>query len=155
MGHGADVTWNATGGKVVHFAYTHPKVAIGLGLGALSVATGGVGFAADLAFEGTALTTAADATALGSGVGASVLDTGACRKGEVAACVGAGLGFAGAGLGAPAVAGDLLGVEANTLPFVAIKGASAFGLNLGIGGLVIDSAVAPFSPRATANGACP
>ena len=54
------------GGKVVHWVSTHPKEAIGLGLGAVSILTGGVGLAADLAFEGTALTTTvADVAASG------------------------------------------------------------------------------------------
>ncbi len=124
---------------------SHPQVAIGIGLGVLAVATGGVGLAADVAFEGTLLTTTvADATAVGSGLGAAALDYGPCRSGDKAACVGAGLGFAGAALGAPAIFGDLLGVEADTLPFATLKGLSALGLGIGAGGFIVDLALAGF-----------
>ena len=69
--------WNDTGGKAVHWVKQHPREAIGIGLGIISVATGGIGLGADLVFEGTLLTTTmADATALATGAGAAYLDVG-------------------------------------------------------------------------------
>jgi RHS repeat-associated protein len=144
----SDVTqaWNDTGGKAVHYAATHPKEAIGIGLGVLSVATGGIGLAADVAFEGTLLTTTvADATAFASGAGAAYLDTGSCLSGDHIACLGAGLGIAGVLGAAPSVVGDILGVQPSTLPFALIKGFSAFGLLSGLTATEWDSLMALWS----------
>lgn len=149
----SDVTqaWNDTGGKAVHWAQTHPREAIGIGLGIVSVATGGIGLGPDLAFEGTLLTTTvADTTALATGAGAAYLDAGKCLQGDKVACIGAGLGLAGATGTLPAVIGDFIGVEADTLPFAAIKGASAFGRLSGLAATIFD----PFAAAAADASTC-
>lgn len=115
-----------------------------------SVATGGVGLAADVAFEGTLLTTTvADTAALATGAGAAYLDSGQCLAGNKVACIGAGLGIAGAISAAPAVVGDLIGVQVDTLPFAAIKGTSAFGLISGLGATIFDPFGAAAADAAT------
>jgi RHS repeat-associated protein len=143
--------WNDTGGQAVHWVKQHPREAIGIGLGVVSVATGGIGLGADLAFEGTLLTTTvADTTALATGAGAAYLDTGKCLSGDKVACIGAGLGVAGAAGAVPSVIGDLIGVEVDTLPFGTIKGASAFGLLSGLSATVFD----PFAAASAAVATC-
>jgi RHS repeat-associated protein len=103
--------WDDTGGKVVHAIATHPKVAIGIGLGVLAVATGGLGLAAAAGVEGIAIS----ATTLGvasvvAGGGAAALDYSGCfdTQGDgvsrTLACTGFATGLLGAGFGALAVA---------------------------------------------------
>jgi len=142
--------WNDTGGKAVRWVKQHPRDAIGIGLGVVAVATGGIGLGADVAFEGTFLTTTvADATALATGAGATYLDAGNCFSGDRVACVGAGLGIAGVGGSLASVIGDFFDVEVNSLPFAVIKGASAFGLLSGLAGTVFDPFAMSLADAAT------
>ncbi len=152
VGDGFATGWNETGGVTVHWVKENPKVAIGIGLGIIALGTGGIGLGADLAFEGTALTTTlVDTTAVVAGSGAAYLDTSKCLSGDNVACIAAGLGISGAAGAVPALVGDLIGVEANTLPFAVINGASAFGFVSGTAATVFD----PFAADAASAEACP
>lgn len=127
--------WNDTGGKAVHYVATHPKEAIGIGLGVVAVATGGAG----LLVEGAAATTILSATAVGSGLGASALDYGACRSGSTAACVGAGLGFIGSIAGGGPLAASIGGIADESLAGSLLTGLlGGFSLNFGAAGLTWD-----------------
>ena len=96
--------------SVGHWVEKHPQVAIGIGLGALAVATGGAGLAVEAGVIEASTTTslALSTTAVASGTGATVLDGRACVHGDHAACVGAGLGAVGTLAGG----GPLLASEA-------------------------------------------
>jgi len=133
----SDVTqaWNDTGGKAVHYVATHPKEAIGIGLGVVAVATGGAG----LLVGGAAATTILSATAVGTGLGASALDYGACRSGSTAACVGAGLGFIGSIAGGGPLAASIGGIADESLAGSLLTGLlGGFSLNFGAAGLTWD-----------------
>ena len=131
----ATQAWNDTGGKAVHYVATHPKEAIGIGLGVVAVAMGGAG----LLVEGAVATTILSATALGTGLGASALDYGACRGGSTAACVGAGLGFIGSIAGGGPLAASIGGIADESLAGSLLTGLlGGFSLNFGTAGLTWD-----------------
>ena len=92
VGHGADVAWNATGGKVVHFVYVHRsgfEVGAGLVLGVAAAATG-IGAILEGA-TGTGLVLGGASVIAGSG--ATAFDLGPCvHNGNPTACAGLGLG---------------------------------------------------------------
>lgn len=97
-----------------HFVATH-KVADGIALGVLSVATGGTALALAAAVEGSAAATAFGAAAAVSGLGANALDAHACvKQHSKAACGGMALGFLGSASGGAAVLGPSLGMSATT-----------------------------------------
>jgi len=128
-------------GDVGHFVVTHPKVAIGIGLGVLAVATGGLGLAAAAGVEGITIS----ATTLGvasvvAGGGAAALDYSGCfdTNGDglsrTLACTGFATGLLGAGFGALAVA----------LPesvFALQLGSVGLGFGIGANGLDIWNAI--------------
>jgi RHS repeat-associated protein len=82
------------------------KVAVGIGLGVLAVATGGAGLVAVSAYEATTAGAVLGGTAFVSGVTAAGLDAGACLQnaGLNGPCVAAGLGGLGAVAGLPELA---------------------------------------------------
>lgn len=124
---------------VVHFFALH-KVLIRVALGALSVATGGVDFLADVAFEGTFLTTTvADATVGLSGSGPFALDQHRCASGDEVACVGRDFGSGGALASWASVYGHVTDVAPDTIKFGVRKGISAAGLTLGTAAILTDA----------------
>ena len=109
------------------------RVAVGIGLGAIAVLTGGIG----LAVGGTVL----GAVSLAAGAGATWLDSNECLAEHDAACFGMALGLAGTGGGLVSI----LGLGSDLL-----KGlAAAKGLSLGAGALAYDSATALTPKRKT------
>ena len=90
---------------VGHFVAAH-KVAVGIGLGVLAVATGGAGLVAVGAFEATTAGAALGTASILSGGAAAALDGSACEQnpGLTGACLGAGLGGLGVLAGAPELA---------------------------------------------------
>ncbi|MHB8379754.1 MAG: RHS repeat-associated core domain-containing protein [Acidimicrobiales bacterium] len=97
-----------------HFVATH-KVADGIVLGVLSVATGGTALVLTAAVEGSAAATAFGAAATVSGFGANALDANACvKQHSKAACGGMALGFIGSVSGGASVLGPSLGLSATT-----------------------------------------
>jgi RHS repeat-associated protein len=103
---------------------THPQVAVGIGLGVVAVATGGLGLAALAGYASVSAITVG-AVSVAAGTGAALLDYPACfghtgdQTTKTAACLGFGSGLIGAGLG--------------TLPILAPE--SAFAVQFGTYGL--------------------
>lgn len=125
------------------------KVAIGIGLGALSVFTGGAGLAVDALVEGAgAATVGLGAGSVVTGAGAAYLDSKSCLEEGGSACVGIALGgggalFGGGGLLFPAEVGEDTGVGA----LAAKLGAAGLGFGAGVGGLTYDTASALVVPQ--------
>jgi RHS repeat-associated protein len=139
VGAAATRIWNDTGGKAVHWVKTHPKKAIGIGLGILSAATGVGAIVEGATFAGVVL----GMGSVAAGVGASALDYGSCVNGhEAAACVGLGLDASGAFLGAFGVAGAGLAfgevIAEDSLAASILDGIGEFGLNVGLSGTAVD-----------------
>jgi hypothetical protein len=132
----ACATYDATAGAVKgagHYVATH-KVAAGIVLGVIGVATGGAGFFA----EGAAATVLS-ATAVAAGGTAAYLDTGPCLHGNHAACAGAVLGWTSALAGVPATVGLALGLNADSLSgAVVLRLIPSFAFNFGVAGLTSD-----------------
>ena len=101
------------GKDVGHFVATH-KVADGIVLGVLSVATGGVALEVVALGEAGFAAAALGATGVVTGFGASALDANACKKGSATACGGAILGVIGASSGGAALLGPLFGMSSAT-----------------------------------------
>ena len=152
--------WNTTGGKVVNFVQKHKRVievGVGIGLGVPAAGTG-VGAVVEGA---TILGVGLSATAVAVGAGAELLDLGPCQNGDTAACIGAGLGLAGAAAGLAPLAGSvgvLDGGEAfaGTWAGALLNGLGAWcSFNLGAAGLTLDvvDALDGASPRG-AKGLC-
>jgi len=121
-----------------HFVEDH-KVAVGIGLGVLSVATGGAGFLV----EGALLTTTLSGAAVATGAGAAVLDSADCANGSTAACVGAGLGFAGALAGGGPLVASVGGIAETSTAGAVLNGFfGGLSLNFGAAGLVFDATMA-------------
>jgi RHS repeat-associated protein len=132
----ACATYDATAGAVKgagHYVATH-KVAAGIVLGVIGVATGGAGF-----FVEGAAATALSATAVASGGAAAYFDTGPCLHGNHAACAGAVLGWTSALAGVPATIGLALGVDtASVSGAVVLRLIPALAFNIGFAGLTSD-----------------
>jgi RHS repeat-associated protein len=109
----ACATYDASAGAVKgvgHYVVKH-KVAAGIVLGVIGVATGGAGFIV----EGAVASTVLSASAVAAGGAAAYLDTGPCLSGNHAACAGAILGWTSAIAGVPATIGLALGLDADSL----------------------------------------
>jgi hypothetical protein len=91
--------------------------------------------------EGAAATTILSATAVGTGFGASALDYSACREGSTAACIGAGLGFAGSLSGGGPLFASLADIpDASLAGSLLTGGLGGLSLNFGAAGLTWDLA---------------
>ncbi len=116
------------------FVATH-KVATGIALGVIGVATGGAGFLVEGAVAGTVLS----AASVAAGGTAAYLDTGPCLQGDHAACAGAVLGWTAALAGVPSTIGLALGVSEESLSGSVLLGLlPGFAFNLGAGALTTD-----------------
>ena len=143
VGHGADVAWNATGGKVVHFVYVHKsgfEVGAGLVLGVVAAATG-IGAILEGA-TGTGLFLGGASVIAGSG--ATAFDLGPCvHNGNPTACAGLGLGATSILAGGTGTIGTGLVVggyiSEPSLAAGLLNGAGAFGWNVGIAGTIFDT----------------
>jgi len=91
--------------SIKRFVKKH-KVLIGVGLGVLSIATGGAGLIAVGAFEASTAGLVLSTVALGTGLGAAGLDGADCahHPGFNGACLAAGTGAVGALMGVPELA---------------------------------------------------
>ena len=120
------------------------KIAVGVGLGAVAVVTGGAALVAAGAFEATAAAASLGTVALVSGVAAAAIDGGRClsNPGLNGACLGAALGGVGVVLGGPelAVAYGLI-EEPPFQEFTALGIAGIFGSPGMIGGEVRGASV--------------
>jgi RHS repeat-associated protein len=120
-----------------HFVATH-KVAVGIGLGVLAIATGGAGLIAAGAFEATTAGAALGTVAFASGAGAVGLDSGSCLQhpGLNGSCLAAGLGGVGALMGLPELAVQY-GLVAEP-PFQEFTALAVGGVYLGAAGALAD-----------------
>jgi hypothetical protein len=113
-------------------------VVLGIGLGVIAVATGGLGLVA----EGEIAPIVLGATSVASGGGAAVLDTRSCLRGDYAACAGASLGWVSVLAGLPITIALAAGVSETSL-----LGSVVFGLlpagafNLSLASLTTDFAL--------------
>ncbi len=111
------------------------SVGVALGVGATILSGGALGGAEVLGVGGAGLGAAGVAT----GVSAAALDLPECKAGNKVACVGFSLGATGAVAGIPEIVGTMAGVEETSTGYAILKGSSAFGLNFGIAGSIVDA----------------
>ena len=128
---------NNTGGKAVHWVKTHPEEAIGIGLGIVSVVTGGAGFIVDAGIGSVLLSGAP----VGTGIGATLLDDAGCRNGLMPACVGMALGAIGAIAGGGPLVGSIFNISGESTVGALLRSLlGGFSINFGLAGLTVDIA---------------
>jgi RHS repeat-associated protein len=112
-------------------------VGIALGAGA-TIASGGALAGASAPLLGLGSSTALASAGGFAGVTAAMLDKPACDRGNRLACAGMWLGITGAAAGGPEALGGMLGLRETGWAMASFRGLSAFGLNLGLAGTVLD-----------------
>jgi RHS repeat-associated protein len=134
--------------NVTKFVSDH-KVAVGIGLGVLAVATGGAGLIAAGALEAGGAGFALGATSFAAGAGAAALDSKECldHPGFNGACVASGLGIVGTLMGGPEMAVSAGLIEEP--PFQEFTALAIGGIFVGGAGTLIDLGTALYKNLTT------